>query len=236
MRWFRFYSEVLHDPKVQKLTPELFKVWVNVLCLASEHDGILPSLDDVAFALRADIQSVSSAFHALEKAGLLDNKSGRYSPHNWKKRQFKSDTSTERVKRFRNGRKDVTETAPEQIQSRADTETEESRGDADTPAGIDATSGHRGEDSPTVAGRYAFEGNVIKLTERDFNRWKASFGKLDVPAELEGLDSWLVDHPEKQKSWFNVVSGALAKKQRETPEKQKRNVPLAKRELKEEAI
>ena len=33
MNWFRFYHGALHDPKVQSLRPELFKFWVNLLCL-----------------------------------------------------------------------------------------------------------------------------------------------------------------------------------------------------------
>jgi hypothetical protein len=38
---------------------------------------------------------------ALVKAGLLDQSEGLYVSHNWDSRQFKSDTSNDRVKRFR---------------------------------------------------------------------------------------------------------------------------------------
>jgi len=32
-QWFRMYAEVLDDPKVQRLSGDEFKAWVNILCL-----------------------------------------------------------------------------------------------------------------------------------------------------------------------------------------------------------
>jgi hypothetical protein len=72
MKWFRLYSSVLHDPKVQRLTPALFKHWVNLLCLASEQDdrGMLPSLDDIAFALRIKPSEATQVMTQLRGAAL----------------------------------------------------------------------------------------------------------------------------------------------------------------------
>lgn len=121
MRWFRLYDEVLNDPKVQNLSADMFKMWVNILCLASKNDGVLPPISDVAFALRCNAGAVTEAFHILLEAKLLTvtkNQHGEvYQPHNWAKRQFKSDTSSDRVKRHRERKKtvscNVTETAPD---------------------------------------------------------------------------------------------------------------------------
>lgn len=131
-QWFRFYNEVLNDPKVQKLNGDTFKQWVNLLCLTSANDGALPPIPDVAFALRLSDKEATDLLQSFHKAGLLDRKGPVYSPHNWDVRQFKSDVSTSRVKRFRDRFRNVsetttitvTETPPEQIQSRADTESE----------------------------------------------------------------------------------------------------------------
>jgi hypothetical protein len=122
--WFRFYAEALDDPKVQKLDPATFKYWVNILCLACKHDGFLPSEDDIGFALRIDDIGVRSLLDRLVIGGLIDVVRGgpngsRIAPHGWQKRQYKSDTSTERVKRFRNRSTTVSETGPE-----TETETE----------------------------------------------------------------------------------------------------------------
>jgi len=124
MKWFRLYIDVLDDPKVQKLPPDLFKFWINILCLASKHDGKLPSIDDISFALRLPLHETELAFHSLEKAKLISEYNGGKTPHNWRKRQYKSDTSTDRVKRFRNARRNVAVTPPD---TDTDTDTEQSK-------------------------------------------------------------------------------------------------------------
>jgi len=63
--WFRFYTEVLEDPKVQTLDPEDFKHWVNLLCLAAKNDGIIPEIGNVSFALRETFTTVSTVLERL---------------------------------------------------------------------------------------------------------------------------------------------------------------------------
>lgn len=99
--WFRFYHEALDDPKVQSLRADLFKFWINILCLAAREDGKLPQISDISFGLRLSIAKTSRYIAELEKCGLIDNEDNMLSPHNWDGRQFKSDGSTDRVKRFR---------------------------------------------------------------------------------------------------------------------------------------
>lgn len=100
--WFRFYSEAVEDPKVQKLTPSLFKVWVNLLCVASQNGGVLLSVGDMAFKLRMSEHDMQSSLDELIMLGLVDIiEPGKLIPHNWLQRQYVSDLSTERVKRFR---------------------------------------------------------------------------------------------------------------------------------------
>ncbi|MFQ5622425.1 MAG: hypothetical protein ACE5FS_03415 [Paracoccaceae bacterium] len=116
--WFRMYDSVLDDPKLQKLLPETFRGWVNLLCLAKRYDGDLPGIDDIAFALRLEIDDAQNLIDTLIEAGLLEMAGNSHlRPHNWSSRQYKSDTSTERVKRYRERKRNVTkrlhETAPE---------------------------------------------------------------------------------------------------------------------------
>jgi hypothetical protein len=61
MQWFRYYVEALNDPKVQRLAPDLFRTWVNLLCIAREHDGNLPVIGELAFKLRMDEEEASRA-------------------------------------------------------------------------------------------------------------------------------------------------------------------------------
>jgi hypothetical protein len=109
-RWFRFYDDVINDPKILKLPEESRWHWVALLCIASKNDGALPSTEDVAISLRIKTQAAAATIAALKSAGLLDLVDGRYVPHNWSGRQFKSDVSNERVKRYRERHRNVTET------------------------------------------------------------------------------------------------------------------------------
>ena len=109
MEWFRFYNAALHDPKVQRLAPELFRTWINLLCLASatNNAGRLPDIDDIAFALRTTEDKARDEVQSLIKAGLLDeDEDGSIAPHNWSGRQRKSDDVTARVQDHRDRKRD----------------------------------------------------------------------------------------------------------------------------------
>lgn len=107
-RWWRAYDEAVDDPKLQKLPAEIFRGWFNICCITSQNGGALPSADDIAFKLRTTPAKVSKLLNDLRAAGLIDDHAdGNVAPHNWAGRQFKSDTSTDRVRRFRNGQRNV---------------------------------------------------------------------------------------------------------------------------------
>jgi hypothetical protein len=131
-RWWRAYDDALNDPKVQGLEPDLFKAWFNVLCIASKYDetlhGTLPGTfhetADVAFHLRISVSDARFILEKLRARGLLDEaKNGAPIPHNWNGRQYKSDTSTDRVKRFRKRFGNVSVTPPD-TEQRQSTETD----------------------------------------------------------------------------------------------------------------
>jgi hypothetical protein len=110
-RWWRAYDEALHDPKLQRLPPAMFKAWFNLMCLASKNGGVLPAIGDVAYELRASEQGAAATIAGLVNKKLLDRREdGAFEPHNWSGRQFQSDTSNERVKRHRNAKRNVTST------------------------------------------------------------------------------------------------------------------------------
>lgn len=103
-RWFRFYDDVVNDPKVQRLPAPMFKLWINLLCIASKCGGTLPVISDIAFALRISEGKVLAAIDELAAAGLLDKTDAGLEPHNWHGRQYESDGAAERMKRYRDKR------------------------------------------------------------------------------------------------------------------------------------
>ena len=123
--WFRLYTELLNDPKVQRLSGDQFKGWVNILCLAKESDGALPSVDDIAFRLRISDEEAEGLVETLVSRGLLDSDGQRLGPHNWEQRQYNADVSTERVKRYRQKHRNVSEPFHETVSfPTTDTDTE----------------------------------------------------------------------------------------------------------------
>jgi hypothetical protein len=110
-RWFRFYPETIHDPKILELSDGLYRAWTILLCIASEHDGELPSAAKIAISLRVKPHRVAEWLTALSRAGLMDNADGVFSPHNWQVRQYKTDksdpTGAKRAKDYRDRRRDA---------------------------------------------------------------------------------------------------------------------------------
>lgn len=128
--WFRLYTEFASDPKVQLLSETLQRRYIMLLCAAAA--GITPTnaVSQVNFTLRIPVSEIEETRSALVAAGLIDE---TWFPTKWDKRQFQSDSSSERVKRYRKLHRErfdgVTETASEQ--SRAEqSRTEQSRGRA----------------------------------------------------------------------------------------------------------
>ena len=111
-RWFRFYAKAMRDPKVMKLSDKDFRLWVELLSIAAENDGQIPPLDDLKHVLRRRLDHLKGGVDRLISGGLIDPLEGGYEPHHWDKFQYKSDTSTDRVKKYREKR-NVSETPPD---------------------------------------------------------------------------------------------------------------------------
>ena len=160
--WFRFYSETLRDRKLERIArvtghPKalLMGVWVTLLALANDSPerGILLLTDDIPLAFDdlcletgtepETLTPIVDRFLAME---MLSFEDGIYFITNWSKRQFKSDSSVERVQRYRarkaekkerNGNGGVTlqeqpRNAPES-ESESDTEEESKSASANPP-------------------------------------------------------------------------------------------------------
>jgi hypothetical protein len=115
-RWFRSYADTHRNPKIARLSDKDFRLWHRLLCIAAENGGTIPPADDLKHMLSMRLDHCSEALRRFQNGGLLDPVEGGYVPHNWNQRQYKSDTSTERVRKFRtkgNVAGNVSETAPD---------------------------------------------------------------------------------------------------------------------------
>lgn len=118
-RWFRVHDDLVDDPKVQLLSGDLVKALLNLWCLASQNDGVLPSMKDMAFKLRMKPQQVAAVIAELSSAGLIDRNGDEYRPHNWDRRQYKADatdpTNASRQKRYREKHRNAVTTVTDAV-------------------------------------------------------------------------------------------------------------------------
>jgi len=126
-RWWRAHDEAVDDPKLQQLPGELFKAWFNLCCVTSQNGGVLPAIGAIAFKLHTSEAKAKAVIGKLRAAGLIDDTDDHVTMHNWGVRQYKSDVSTERVKRFREQERNVSSTVsatPPETEAETDTEPE----------------------------------------------------------------------------------------------------------------
>lgn len=90
-RWFRLDDDVINDPKILLLPEAMRWIWIAFLCVASKNNGTLPAVEIIALSLRVKVAKATEYRDRLVAAGLIDQTETGFAPHNWDKRQFKSD-------------------------------------------------------------------------------------------------------------------------------------------------
>lgn len=116
--WFRLYREIIHDPKLRRTPVAQRWLWVTILCLADD-DGVVRlaegtpySIEDLADLARVAVKDVEAGLKRFDQDHLrmIERLPDAIIILRWSKRQFKSDSSTERVKALRDRRRNVSET------------------------------------------------------------------------------------------------------------------------------
>jgi len=68
-------------------------------------------------------------------------------------------------------------------------------------------------DAASPAKKYAFEGGIVKLSEKHFADWSTAYTNLDLRGELIARDAWLASPKatdEDRRNWFISTSKYLA--------------------------
>lgn len=133
MDWFRMYGDMPDDPKVGTLNDAEFRTWVELLCAASKFEqrgdtGL--SEKTVDWSLRRDVTVTLERLLDRDLVVVGDN--GNYFIRAWDKRQYKSDTSADRTRRYREKLKidaglkacDAVVTSPKRHSDALDTDTD----------------------------------------------------------------------------------------------------------------
>ena len=92
--WFRMYSEFASDPKVQMMSEEMQRRLIMLFC--SRCSDVLVTLrdDELAFHWRISDDELAKTKTLFMTKGFIDK---QWNVLNWDKRQFVSDSSTQRT-------------------------------------------------------------------------------------------------------------------------------------------
>ena len=135
MPWFRSYSEILSDRKIVRICritsqPKVIVVglWITLLALANDSPErgkllltkeIPYTTDDIAAESELPKEDVIKLLDAFRGMSMINGKKV-IEISNWKKRQFKSDDSSERVRKHRERQKETLQDTPDEtLQSRS---------------------------------------------------------------------------------------------------------------------
>jgi DNA-binding transcriptional regulator YhcF (GntR family) len=104
--WIKLWLDILHDPKMALLPDRLWRRAVECFCMAGERgdDGFLPSLEEMAWILRMNIEILESQLVELQNVSILNVIDGRWMVVAFEERQRPS-TSAERSKQHRKRQK-----------------------------------------------------------------------------------------------------------------------------------
>ena len=118
--WIKLYVEMIDDPKVGLLPDAVKWRWVSALLLAGElnEDGYLPDVNDAAWRLHTNVETLQSEMRTLAGRGLVELREHPDGSERWfipafVKRQ-EAATSTERSRNLRHRRRQNGDETPAQ--------------------------------------------------------------------------------------------------------------------------
>ena len=226
--WVRLWHDMPTDPKWRTIARksgqrigDVIAVFTFALVNASANEidrGALSGFDpeDVGSALDLEAEAVAAIVEAMRGKVLAGDRLA-----GWDKRQPKrerEDDSAQRVREFRKRKQEAGMGGGDDVTPRNAEKRHVTPPDTDTDTdSSDAPGAPEAPASAAAKKEYAFQGNVIRLTAPDLERWAKTYHAIpDMRAELASLDAWLRNQPEaKRRNWFQSVSGCLNRKHQE---------------------
>lgn len=100
--WFRMYSEAIDDEKLRLLAFEDRWHFIALLCCKNmelQDDMSVITRRKIAVKMGLDLRELGEVARRLSEVGLIDQDT--LQPKKWDERQFKSDSSIARVRKYR---------------------------------------------------------------------------------------------------------------------------------------
>lgn len=100
--WFRMYSEFATDAKVQSMSEAMQRRLMMLFCLRCSNVIATLQCNELAFALRISEEELEETKELFLRKGFIDD---AWNVLNWDKRQFISDSSTDRSRKHREAKR-----------------------------------------------------------------------------------------------------------------------------------
>lgn len=210
--WFRLYTEMVDDEKLRLVAFEDRWHFVALLCL--KGSGLLDDdcSDDlkkrrVAVKLGLSVGELEMVARRLAEVELIDRDT--LQPLGWDVRQFPSDSSSARVKAYRERQKNKAqsdETDVKRYSNGLDTDTDT---DTDKDTDKEQKQDAREAQAPAPAAPakaktkidFDFEtGQFTGVTEVQIKLWQDAFPAISLDAERAKAAAWLIANPANRKS------------------------------------
>lgn len=139
-QWCRLYRETITDPKLSRLSASQRHIWTVLMCLAIDGDGAAEiadgvgyTSDEIAALAGAEVDETRAALEWFERVGMIStDEAGVIVLVNWEQRQFKSDSSSERTRHYRDRVKRHRDVTVTECDATAVTDQNRDRTDTDT--------------------------------------------------------------------------------------------------------
>lgn len=204
MRWLRLWTDITSDPKIKMLAFEDRWHYVAILCMKrrGDVDGVTGELLErsVGVSLGLGDRDRDELKRRLMEVQLIDE---RWQPKAWKRRQFPSDSSAVRTRRWRKRSRDVSVTSQG---SHGDAlEQRQSREESPTPLGLDLEAwsrwlSYRQEIRKAIKSKSSIEAAQKLLA--GFGTDQAAVVEQSIANGWQGLFA-LKDQPKPQKGGGN---------------------------------
>lgn len=101
-QWFRMYSEFATDAKVQSMSEAMQRRLMMLFCLRCSNGIATLQCNELAFALHITEEELEETKALFVRKGFIDD---AWNVLNWDKRQFISDSSTDRSRKHREAKR-----------------------------------------------------------------------------------------------------------------------------------
>lgn len=230
MQWFRFYHEWDSDPKVQMMGEAMQRRLAMLFC--ERCKGVAVTERHRAFHWRISEADLAETKALFIENGFIDES---WSVLKWDKRQYLSDSSTERTRRYRERTKtsqerhrDASVTVPD-----TETESEQNQKKADMCAAASAAL-EPGKAQPPALDQHRrpvalplINGTEWLVPAALCLGWADAYPAVNVLNELLKMRAWLDANPKNRKTASGIrrfVVNWLAREQNSArPEREKNN-------------